>query len=88
MLAQDVPRHSLWKTCSTCGKWFLGGVEGYSRGIQDTVHCPDCTDSGNGGFFRVTGSRLGAGLSGEAMQAQAAAMKAGVPHAQSPFFRR
>jgi hypothetical protein len=88
MLSQDVPRHSLCESCSTCGRRFLGGVEGYSKGMQGTVHCPECTDSGKGGFFRVTGTRLGAGMSAAATQAAAAAMQAGVPAAQSPFSSR
>jgi hypothetical protein len=66
----------------------VGGVEGYSRGTHGTTHCAECSDSGKGGFFRVTGSRLGAGMSAAAMQAQAAAMAAGETQAASPFLRR
>jgi hypothetical protein len=87
MLAKDVPRHSLCEVCSTCGQRFVGGVEGYSRGNHGTIHCPECSDSGRGGFFRVTGSRLSAAMPAAAMQAQAAAMAAGETQAMSPFLR-
>ncbi|WIA21187.1 hypothetical protein OEZ85_000436 [Tetradesmus obliquus] len=85
LLAKDVPRHSLCEACASCGRRFLGGVEGYSRGTAGSLHCADCSDSGRGGVFRVTGSRLGAAMPAAGVQAQAAAFAAGEARARSPF---
>lgn len=85
LLAKDVPRHSLCEACASCGRRFLGGVEGYSSGTAGSLYCADCSDSGRGGFFCVTGSRLGAAMPAAGVQAQAAAFAAGEARARSPF---